>query len=90
MVRVIPVDDSGQILLEEYAKLLSDRTKLVAVTQVSNALGTVTPAERIVELSLRDLDSHDGEEEAGDEGLHGVPPSGATSAPASRRSWPTS
>jgi len=53
VLRVIPVDDSGQILLEEYAKLLSDRTKLVAVTQVSNALGTVTPAERIVELGHR-------------------------------------
>ena len=42
-LRVIPVDDSGQILLDEYGKLLSSRTKLVAVTQVSNALGTVTP-----------------------------------------------
>ena len=42
-LRVIPVDDSGQILLGEYAKLLCDKTKLVSVTQVSNALGTVTP-----------------------------------------------
>ena len=53
VLRVIPVDDSGQILLEEYAKLLSGKTKLVAVTQVSNALGTVTPAEQIVELGHR-------------------------------------
>ncbi|WP_366141835.1 aminotransferase class V-fold PLP-dependent enzyme [Propionivibrio sp.] len=43
-IRVIPVDDSGQILLGEYQKLLNDRTKLVAITQVSNALGTVTDA----------------------------------------------
>ncbi|MBS1191546.1 MAG: cysteine desulfurase [Rhodocyclaceae bacterium] len=52
-IRVIPVDDSGQILLDEYRKLLNDRTKLVAVTQVSNALGTVTPVREIVELAHR-------------------------------------
>ncbi len=50
-LRVIPVDDDGQILEGEYAKLLGPRTKLVSVTQVSNALGTVTPVERIVELA---------------------------------------
>ena len=53
VLRVIPVDDSGQILLDEYTKLLSRKTKLVAVTQVSNALGTVTPVEQIVELGHR-------------------------------------
>jgi cysteine desulfurase/selenocysteine lyase len=52
-LRVIPVDDSGQVLLDEYRKLLNDRTKLVAVTQVSNALGTVTPIKEIVELAHR-------------------------------------
>lgn len=50
-LRVIPVDDSGQILLEEYRKLLNDKTKLVAITQVSNALGTVTPVKEIVALA---------------------------------------
>lgn len=50
-LRVIPVDDSGQILLDEYAQLLGPRTKLVSFTQVSNALGTVTPARRIVEMA---------------------------------------
>jgi len=50
-LRVIPVDDDGQILLDEYTRLLSPRTKLVAFTQVSNALGTVTPAKRITELA---------------------------------------
>jgi SufS family cysteine desulfurase len=52
-IRVIPVDDKGQMLLEEYQRLLNDRTKLVAVSQVSNALGTVTPVKEIVELAHR-------------------------------------
>lgn len=52
-LRVIPVDDSGQVLLDEYRKLLSDRTKIVSVAQVSNALGTVVPVREIVELAHR-------------------------------------
>ncbi|MEX3689784.1 family 2A encapsulin nanocompartment cargo protein cysteine desulfurase [Paraburkholderia sp. BR14263] len=52
-LRVIPVDDSGQVLLDEYRKLLNDRTKIVSVTQVSNALGTVVPVDEIVELAHR-------------------------------------
>ncbi|MFM0013975.1 family 2A encapsulin nanocompartment cargo protein cysteine desulfurase [Paraburkholderia sediminicola] len=52
-LRVIPVDDSGQILLDEYRRLLNDRTKIVSVTQVSNALGTVVPVREIVELAHR-------------------------------------
>jgi cysteine desulfurase/selenocysteine lyase len=48
---VIPVDDSGQILLDEYRKLLNPRTKLVSITQVSNALGTVTPVKEVVALA---------------------------------------
>jgi cysteine desulfurase/selenocysteine lyase len=50
-LRVIPVDDDGQILLDEYAKLLNSKTRLVAFTQVSNALGTVAPAKKIVEMA---------------------------------------
>ena len=50
-LRVIPVDDDGQIILEEYAKLLGPKTRLVSFTQVSNALGTVTPAKKIIELA---------------------------------------
>lgn len=50
-LRVIPVDDSGQILLEEYARLLGPRTKLVSITQVSNALGTVTPVAEVIALA---------------------------------------
>jgi cysteine desulfurase/selenocysteine lyase len=52
-IRVIPVDDSGQVLLGEYERLLNEKTKLVAVTQVSNALGTVVPVREIVELAHR-------------------------------------
>ena len=50
-IKVIPVDDSGQIQLDEYARLLGPRTKLVAFTQVSNALGTITPAKRMVAMA---------------------------------------
>ncbi|GGC74306.1 family 2A encapsulin nanocompartment cargo protein cysteine desulfurase [Undibacterium terreum] len=50
-LKLIPVDDDGQIILEEYAKLLTPRTRLVSVTQVSNALGTITPAKKIAEMA---------------------------------------
>ncbi|MBV8470733.1 MAG: cysteine desulfurase [Burkholderiaceae bacterium] len=50
-LRVIPVDDTGQVLLDEYRKLLNPRTRLVAVTHVSNALGTVTPIHEIVAMA---------------------------------------
>jgi cysteine desulfurase/selenocysteine lyase len=53
VIRVIPVDDSGQVRLDEYQKLLNSRTKIVAVTQVSNALGTVVPVREIVALAHR-------------------------------------
>ena len=52
-LRVVPVDDSGQVLLGEYQKLLSSRTKLVSFTHVSNALGTVTPAQEIIAMAHR-------------------------------------
>lgn len=50
-LRVAPVDERGVVLLEEYGKLLNSRTKLVAFTQVSNALGTVTPAKQMIEMA---------------------------------------
>ncbi len=50
-LRVIPIDDAGQLLLEEYQKLLNPRTKLVAVTHVSNVLGTVNPVKEMIELA---------------------------------------
>jgi cysteine desulfurase / selenocysteine lyase len=50
-LKVIPVDDSGQLIMQEYGKLLGPQTKLVSVSQVSNALGTVTPVEQIVQMA---------------------------------------
>jgi cysteine desulfurase/selenocysteine lyase len=52
-LRVAPVDDQGQIILDEYEKLLGPRTRIVSFTQVSNALGTVTPAREMVEMAHR-------------------------------------
>jgi len=52
-LRVAPVDDSGQIILEEYEKLLGPRTRIVSLTQVSNALGTVTPAREMAAMAHR-------------------------------------
>ena len=52
-LKVAPVDDSGQVLLAEYQKLLTSRVKLVSFTQVSNALGTVTPAAEMIQMAHR-------------------------------------
>jgi cysteine desulfurase / selenocysteine lyase len=52
-LRVAPVDDSGQVLLDEYTKLVGPRTRLVSFAQVSNALGTVTPAREMIEIAHR-------------------------------------
>jgi cysteine desulfurase/selenocysteine lyase len=51
LLKVAPVDDSGQIILPEYARLFSRRTKFVSVTHVSNALGTVTPVFEMVQIA---------------------------------------
>jgi cysteine desulfurase / selenocysteine lyase len=47
-LRVIPVDDDGRLLLDRYADLLSDRTRLVAVAHVSNVLGTIVPVQAVI------------------------------------------
>ena len=47
-LRVIPINDNGELLFDEYLKLLSQKTKLVAVTQASNALGTILPVKEII------------------------------------------
>lgn len=52
-LKVAPVDDSGQVLLDEYQKMLTARVKLVSFTQVSNALGTVTPAAEMIQMAHR-------------------------------------
>ena len=51
ILRVIPINDNGEIILEEYLKLLNSRTKLVSVSQASNALGTVLPVRQIIEAA---------------------------------------
>jgi cysteine desulfurase/selenocysteine lyase len=50
-LRVVPMNDAGELLLDEYARLLSDRTRLVAVVHVSNALGTVNPIQEMIRLA---------------------------------------
>jgi len=52
-LRVAPVDDSGQVLLDEYEKLLGPKTRLVSIAHVSNALGTVVPVNEMVEAAHR-------------------------------------
>lgn len=50
-IRVIPMTDKGDLQMEEYEKLFSDRTKIVSVTQVSNVLGTVNPVKEIIRIA---------------------------------------
>jgi cysteine desulfurase / selenocysteine lyase len=50
-LRVIPINHDGEIVLEEYCRLLNDKTKLVSVTHVSNALGTIVPVKEMVRLA---------------------------------------
>jgi len=52
-LRVIPVDESGQVVLSEYEKLFGPKTKMVAFTHVSNALGTITPVPEMVSMARR-------------------------------------
>ena len=50
-LRVAPINDAGELLLEEFEKLLGPRTKVVAVSHVSNALGTINPLKRMVAMA---------------------------------------
>jgi len=51
VIRVAPINDRGELILEQFASLLCPRTKLVALTHVANALGTVNPVEQIIALA---------------------------------------
>ncbi len=51
VLRVIPIDDTGELLMDEYERMLSPRAKLVSITHVSNALGTILPVEQIIEMA---------------------------------------
>jgi cysteine desulfurase/selenocysteine lyase len=52
-LRVIPMNDRGELILEEYEKLLGPRTRLVAVGHVSNALGTINPVRTVIDMAHR-------------------------------------
>src|SRR5690606_3561319 len=47
-IRAVPIDDNGEFLLDAYYDLLGPRTKIVAITHISNAIGTITPVKEIV------------------------------------------
>jgi cysteine desulfurase/selenocysteine lyase len=51
ILKVIPINDEGEILLDEYEKLLSERTRLVGIVHLSNALGTVNPVQQMIEMA---------------------------------------
>ena len=51
ILKVIPLNDKGELLLDEYQKLISDKTKIIAVNQVSNARGTVNDVKKIIEIA---------------------------------------
>jgi cysteine desulfurase/selenocysteine lyase len=51
ILKIIPISDKGELLMHEYEKLLSARTKLVSIVHVSNALGTVNPVKQIIDLA---------------------------------------
>ena len=51
ILKVIPIDENGELILEEFDKLLTERTKFVSVVHVSNALGTINPVKTIIERS---------------------------------------
>jgi cysteine desulfurase / selenocysteine lyase len=53
VLRVVPINDAGELLVEEYENLLTPRTRLVAVTHVSNALGTINPVEDLIRRAHR-------------------------------------
>ena len=50
-IKVAPINSDGELLIDELEKLISDRTKLIAVTHISNVLGTINPIERIAEIA---------------------------------------
>lgn len=51
VIRFVPINDKGELILEKFAELLNERTKIVSVTHVSNALGTINPIEQIIPLA---------------------------------------
>jgi cysteine desulfurase/selenocysteine lyase len=52
-LRVVPIDDNGDIILDEFNRLLSEKTKIAAISHISNALGTVNPVKQMIEMAHR-------------------------------------
>jgi len=50
-IKVIPINDRGELLMDEYRKLFSERTKLVSVTHISNVLGTINPVKELIDIA---------------------------------------
>jgi cysteine desulfurase/selenocysteine lyase len=50
-LKIIPINDNGELILEEYQKLLSERTKLVSIAHISNALGTINPIQEMIQMA---------------------------------------
>lgn len=50
-IKVIPIDDQGNLILSEYAKLLNDKTKIVSIAHIFNALGTINPIKKITQMA---------------------------------------
>ena len=53
VLKVAPIDDNGDVILEEYERLLSPRTRMVAISHLSNALGTINPVEQMIPMARR-------------------------------------
>ena len=51
VLKVIPINEKGEIILEELENLISDKTKLIAISHISNSLGTINPIEKVIELA---------------------------------------
>ncbi len=51
ILKIIPINDEGELLIDEYEKLLSDKTKLVSIVHVSNSLGTVNPVKQMIDAA---------------------------------------
>lgn len=51
IVKAVPINQDGEFLLEEFSKMLTDKTKIVAVTHVSNAIGTVVPVKEVIDMA---------------------------------------
>jgi len=51
VLKVIPINEKGELLMDEYKKLLCNKTKIVAITHISNTLGTINPVKEIIELA---------------------------------------